>query len=157
MIPRSAIKKAVAEFGMLRYFPSDPVVQAGVMALLERMVRTPEQLAWLVRTMIDEVGEWQGTKELRGVFCTRFAPADGVEADCAAGSRFSPEALEGRSAEEHDTSKFLGAGASIALLPAMEEKWETLPPEPKPDKKREPVTTRSEKEINNLLKKMGAA
>jgi hypothetical protein len=107
--------------------------------------------------MIDEVGEWQGTKELRGVFCTRFAPADGVEADCAAGSRFSPEALEGRSAEEHDTSKFLGAGASIALLPAMEEKWETLPPEPKPDKKREPVTTRSEKEINNLLKKMGAA
>jgi len=157
MIPRSAIKKAVEEFGMLRYFPAEAGARAGVMGLLERMVHNQEELDWLVNAMINHVGEWHGPKELRGVFCTRFFPKDGEEEDCAAGGRYSAEALEGRSAEEHDTSKFLGAGASIALLPVMEEKWETLPPEPKPDKKREPVTTRSEKQINDLLKKMGAA
>jgi len=148
---KNAIRKAAGELGMLKYFPSDPLAQAAVMALLERMVSTPEQLAWLVRTMIDEIGEWQGPVELRGVFCSRFRPMDGVEADCGPGGKFSPEALESRSAIGHEEHKLLGAGASLALLPAIEGKWETLPPEPAKERKREPVTRRSEAEINDLL------
>jgi hypothetical protein len=157
MIPKSAIKKAVEDFGILRYFPVDAGTRVAVMSLLEQMVRTPDQLAWFGRTMINEVGEWHGPKELRGVFCTRFRPKDGVEVDCVAGSRFSPEALEGRGADEHQETKMLGAGASVALLPAVEGKWETLPPEPKTTKKPMKITERSEAEINRLLKEMGAA
>jgi hypothetical protein len=163
-----AIKKAVGEFGMLKYFPSDAASKAGVMELLERMVRTPEELAWLVRTMVDRVGEWRGPKELRGVFCTRFAPADGVDVDCLETPGFTPEALEGRSAYEHEEHKFLGAGASVALLPAMEAKWEALPPEnppeppPVPGERRaarplKQITEHSEAEINQRLRDIGAA
>lgn len=151
-----AIRKAVEDFGALRYFPSDSGARVAIMALLERMVGTPEQLAWLVRTMIDEVGEWQGTKELRGVFCSRFLPRDGKDEDCAAGGKFSPEALESRSAIGHQEHKYLGAGASLALLPAMDGKWETLPAESPKERKREPVTRRSAAEINELLERLGA-
>lgn len=84
---------------MLRYFPSDAGARAGIMGVLARMVETVEGLQWLVRTMVDEVGEWQGPKELRGVYCTRFRPADGIEAWCAQG-KFSAEAIEGRAALE---------------------------------------------------------
>lgn len=90
---------AVGELGMLRYFPSDAGARAGIMGVLARMVETVEGLQWLVRTMVDEVGEWQGPKELRGVYCTRFRPADGIESWCAQG-KFSPEAIEGRAALE---------------------------------------------------------
>lgn len=84
---------------MLRYFPSDAAARAGIMSLLARMVGTVDELRWLVQAMIDEVGEWQGPMELRGVFCTRYRPRDGKEAWCTQG-KFSPEAIEGRAAIE---------------------------------------------------------
>lgn len=115
---RAEIKQAVQSLGALRFFPSDEGARLEIMRLLERMVSTPEQLAWLVRTMVDEVGEWQGPKELRGVYCTRFAPGDGIDADCASG-KFSPAAMEARAFEQHTTLKQLGPGASGALLPAV--------------------------------------
>jgi hypothetical protein len=159
------ILKAVEEFGMLKYFPADDAARKGVMRLLERMVGTSEQLDWLVGTMIDQVGEWSGPVELRGVFCSRFSPRDGIDAE-GSGS-FSPEALESRSAVEHEAAKQLGAGASIALLPAVRsikpevlldvetklmEIAERIQAQPKP-KQRE----RSEREVNELLRQMGAA
>jgi len=92
---KKAIITAVSELALLRYFPVEASAREALMRLLERMVATPEQLGWLTRTMIDQVGEWQGPKELRGVFCTRFSPADGIKADCSAGE-FSPAALESK-------------------------------------------------------------
>jgi hypothetical protein len=32
-------------------------------------------------------------KEMRGVFCSRFKPADGIETDCAATVGFTPNEL----------------------------------------------------------------
>jgi hypothetical protein len=174
-----AIKKAVGELGILKYFPSDAASKAGVMELLERMVATPEQLAWLVRTMVDQVGEWKGPKELRGVFCTRFNPADGVDVDCLETVGFTPEALEGRGQAEHEYAKLQGAGASLHLLQPMrvlEGRIEALPEPQNPShgtqsktlahigieqvrqmaKPLPEITEKSEKEINDLLKDMGA-
>jgi len=90
---------AAEELSILRFFPATTGAREAVMELLERMVATRDQLNWLVRTMIDEVGEWQGPRELRGVFCTRYRPADGIEAWCATG-KFSAEAMENRAALE---------------------------------------------------------
>ena len=174
-----AIKKAVGEFGMLKYFPSDATSKAGVMELLERMATTPEQVAWLVRTMIDQVGEWKGPKELRGVFCTRFNPADGVDVDCLETPGFTPDALEGRGHAEHEYAKLQGAGASRALLEPLLRLEGKVEPQNEPQnpshgtqsktmehiglaqarqmaKPRVEITEKSEKEINDLLKDMGA-
>lgn len=72
---------AVEEFEALRYFPIASVgTKKSVARLLGAMVSTQEQLAWLVSTMINHGGEWQGTAQLRALFCARFKPGDGIEA-----------------------------------------------------------------------------
>ncbi len=50
------------------------------MDLLERMVPTPEDLFWLRDAMIDRIGEWRGSVELRGVLSHRCKPLDGITA-----------------------------------------------------------------------------
>lgn len=80
---------AVRRLAVLKFFPSDAVVRQEIMALLDRLVSTPEQLEWLVSALINEVGEWPGPKEVRGIFCTRFRPKDGIETD-AEHNKFSP-------------------------------------------------------------------
>ncbi|HVY93999.1 MAG TPA: hypothetical protein VHA14_14660 [Bryobacteraceae bacterium] len=76
---REKIIKAVGDLAALKYFPSDEGARVALMELLDRMVSTPEQLRWLVRTLIDRVGEYPGPAEIRAVFCTRFRPKDSVE------------------------------------------------------------------------------
>jgi hypothetical protein len=81
---------AVAQMTILRYFPAESIGRAMVMDLLARMVGTAEQLNWLTRTLIDRVGEWQGPAQLRGLFCTRFKPADGIEGPTCTIAGFTP-------------------------------------------------------------------
>lgn len=77
------IKLAVSKFGALKFFPSDEGARLAVMELIRKMVSTKAELLWLTEAMIDEVGEWHGTAQLRALFCSRFKPADGREgADC---------------------------------------------------------------------------
>jgi hypothetical protein len=95
-----AISDAVTELAQLKYFPSDDGAREGIMRLLLRLVEfgRADQLTWLVRVMVDRVGVCNGPVELRGVFCTRFKPADGIEADCSETAAFSPAAMEVRAA-----------------------------------------------------------
>lgn len=90
------ISCAVAELSILKFFPSDPAARTAIMRLLERMVPRGrvDCLEWLISTMVDRVGVWNGPVELRGVFCTRFKPADGVEATCTSTLGFTPEEME---------------------------------------------------------------
>jgi len=78
---RKAAIQAVRQFGVLRYFPSEPDARELVVHLLCAMASTPEQIFWLATQMVNVVGEWQGPKEVRGIFCSHFRPADGVEMD----------------------------------------------------------------------------
>jgi hypothetical protein len=84
------IERATDQMAVLQFWPSDPQARKGVMMLLSRMVATRSQLAWLVETMVDRVGTWYGPVELRGVYCTRFRPADGIEANCIQTIGFTP-------------------------------------------------------------------
>lgn len=97
MLSKELIVKAVGRLACLSFFPSDKDARTEVMRLLSRMVSEREELDWLIQTMIDKVGRWHGPMELRGVFCTRYKPADGIEASCSVGE-FSPEAIESRAA-----------------------------------------------------------
>ena len=96
---KSEIANAVGQMSMLKFFPGGDVPQVAIMQLLERMCGTREHLAWLTQTMVDRVGEWKGPAELRGLLCTRFRPADEIEANCSIPG-FSPDELETRSIGE---------------------------------------------------------
>lgn len=122
---KAEIELAVGKLTMLRFFPAEPITRAGIMELLDRMVGTVEQLDWLTRTMIDQVGEWKGPMELRGVFCTRFKPADGVEAWSSIAG-FTASDSEAAYSQEHPKLN----GRDVKALPSASEiKALPLPPE----------------------------
>lgn len=78
--------KAVQRMGILKYFPSDDIAREEISAMLIDMIETDQwgtaqsKLDWLIRALRDNVGEWPGPKELRGVYCCKFRPSDGIEA-----------------------------------------------------------------------------
>lgn len=80
MLDPKKVISAVERLSCLAMFPSSDGARTEIMRLVDRMVSDETQLEWLVRTMVDQVGEWKGTKELRAILCTRFKPADGIEA-----------------------------------------------------------------------------
>jgi hypothetical protein len=98
------LETAIEELAMLQYFPADDGARAAIMRLLARMVPHREALIWVVRTMVDRVGAWKGPMELRGVLCTRFRPADGVEAFSTIAG-FRAEDSEAAYLEEHTQRK----------------------------------------------------
>lgn len=73
------IVRAVGRLGALAMFPAASDAQEEIMRLLERLVATEDQLEWLVLTMIDRVGKWEGPRQMREVFCSQFQAADGKQ------------------------------------------------------------------------------
>lgn len=98
------LETALDELSMCQYFPTEPGVRAAIMRTLARMVPHREALIWLVRTMVDRIGTWKGPMELRGVLCTRFRPADGIEAFSSLPG-FRPEDSEAALLDEHEQRK----------------------------------------------------
>lgn len=98
---------------MLKYWPSDPATRAEIGGLLARMVPHREALQWLVRVMVDRIGEWPGPAELRALLCTRYRPADGIERDCSIPG-YRPQDYEAQAIERHIALK-AGAIAPASL------------------------------------------
>jgi hypothetical protein len=88
------IADAIDRLQSVPMFPSVSGAQREVMRVLYRMVGTPAQLDWLVTTAVDHLDQWRGAVELRGIFCTKFAPADGVEAISKFTTGFTPADCE---------------------------------------------------------------
>lgn len=108
------LQKAIGDLGMCEFFPTDPGVQAAVMNLLAKMCPSREALAWLMDTMVNRVGKWHGPKELRGVLCTRYPPADSIEATSSIAG-FTPEDGYAQSLAEHEQLKAGGWWTPPAL------------------------------------------
>jgi hypothetical protein len=89
---------AIEALSSLAFFPGD--AKLGVRLVLQSMVDTRQKLDWLVMTMLNKVGKWAGTLELRAVYCTRYKPADGVEASSGLAG-FTAEDSEAANAAEH--------------------------------------------------------
>ena len=120
------IKIAVGKLAALAMFPADPIARSAIMNALSRFVNTTQELNWLGRTMIDKVGVWHGTAELRGVFCSKFKPADGEESVCALTPGFTADDNENRyvESESDETAKRITEWKKqTKALPASEE-WE---------------------------------
>jgi hypothetical protein len=85
---------ATVRLATLRFYPREAAVRLEIAELLMRMVGNVDQLEWLIDAMINRVGEWRGTAELRAIFCTRFAPADGIPSVDSISLGFTPSDSE---------------------------------------------------------------
>lgn len=83
MLTKPIAMAAVVRLHALKYYPVDisGAADEGMARLFHRMIETPEQLHWLCDTLIDRVGFYPGTEQIRAIFCTRFKPLDGIEAN----------------------------------------------------------------------------
>jgi hypothetical protein len=113
-------ENAVGRLAALAFFPVSDEARTEIMRLLYRMVSTVEQLNWLCTTMIDRVGTWRGPVELRGVFCTRFKPADGIEANCLTTPGFT--ALDSEAEYIQEQPAALSPGESQKLLNGLKDR-----------------------------------
>jgi hypothetical protein len=72
-----ALADACNDFAMLPFWPE--AARASVMRMLAELCPHREALRWLVNSTVKRVGKWPGPAELRGMLCTRYDPADGIE------------------------------------------------------------------------------
>lgn len=80
MTTSAAVQDAVDRLAALKFFPRDLRVRLTIGRLMRDFVTTDTQLAWLVGRMLVLYGEWPGPRELRALYCSKFAPRDGIEA-----------------------------------------------------------------------------
>ena len=79
MNPRNVFSM-LAELRMLRFFPPDEEVIAGLARLCGNMCENEDQVRWLVNRMTSGLyAEWPGPAEMRACFCSRFKPKNGIE------------------------------------------------------------------------------
>lgn len=116
MLTDADIEMASDELESIPFYPNTPGGKLAVMKTLRSMVSTKQQMDWLTFTMTNRVTRWQGCGEMRGVFCSRFKPADGIEADCAATAGFTPGELEAGSIAAHEDRKALTSGRDQKLI-----------------------------------------
>jgi hypothetical protein len=67
---------------LLKFFPSDPDARLELAKLVSRMASTEDQVEWLVARTVALCNEWPGPVGLRQILCSKFKPADGIEAGC---------------------------------------------------------------------------
>jgi hypothetical protein len=80
MNPRT-ILRIVGELRVLKFFPNDESSMNAIVRLCGSMCSSEAQVRWLVDRMTSGIyREWPGIGEMRGCFCNRYKPADGITA-----------------------------------------------------------------------------
>ena len=69
--------QAVDDLATVPFFPSES--RGSVMTQLRRMCPHRTALRWLVAEVVNHVGSWPGLAELRGILCSRYDAADGID------------------------------------------------------------------------------
>jgi len=110
---------AISQLATCRFFPADEGARAAIAILLARICPHKEALEWLVGQFINRINDWRGPGELRGVLCTRYRPADGIEANCSVTPGYRPEDGEARTFGEHQQRKVGWAEVYRKLIEGM--------------------------------------
>ncbi len=79
------VKRAIEQIGplaLMKFFPpkSEEGARTALVGMICEMASNNEQIEWLVRRALTLYNEWPGPRELRALFCSRYKPADGIEA-----------------------------------------------------------------------------
>lgn len=72
--------QSLSRLAILKFFPADETARTELLSFVCEMAHTNEQVEWLVTRARQLWNEWQGPRELRAIFCSKFRPADGIEA-----------------------------------------------------------------------------
>lgn len=80
MIDAKKATESLARMSLLKFFPADDYARAELVRFVGDMATTNEQVEWLTTRCLQLWNAWEGPKELRAIFCSKFKPADGVEA-----------------------------------------------------------------------------
>jgi len=115
---KEQIANAVGELAAIPYFPADEHARRAIMQQIAKFVDRPDHLRWLVNAALNTMRHWDGIPELRGLYCTKFKPADRIEADCH---------LPGYSANDCEAQHALEAGTRAALPAAIMAELESGP------------------------------
>jgi len=99
-ITKSDLDAACDRLCILEFWKTDPTFTASVKIFLGKICPGTEALDWLVSALVDHIGKWPGSHEVRGLLCTRFNAADGVDAYCSLPG-FSPGDYERKHLERH--------------------------------------------------------
>lgn len=90
-ITEAHLAAAIAGMSILKFFPMDEIQHRVMAEFLRKLCGHAEGLSWLVQQLVNRVGEWPGPAQVRGIYCTRYKPADGLENfDCTIRG-FTPE------------------------------------------------------------------
>ena len=111
----AAILECVGRLGALKFFPSEEYARRAIMDEIDSFAENAEQVQWLFRYVLSHCNEWEGPQSLRAMFCMRFKPADGIDANLPLGHPVMVEA-EQRAIAKHDEVRLLGAGEGLPLL-----------------------------------------
>lgn len=93
------LQEAVEDLSMLPYFPTE--ARGAVMRQLAKMCPHKTALKWLISQVVDRVGKWPGPSELRGILCSRYDSADGIDVWSTLPG-YTPADGEARSIAEHE-------------------------------------------------------
>ncbi len=85
------------------------------MVLIDSMTTNAEQVTWLAQAMVAKFNDWPGPQHMRALFCTRYKPADGLEASFPSGHHITIE-MEQRSLQAHGEVKHLPAPEELPRL-----------------------------------------
>lgn len=75
------VTQKCAALTALKFFPQEPEAEFQLVLAVCRMAEKMEQVDWLIARMLSLFDEWPGPRTMRAVFCRRFRPADGIEAN----------------------------------------------------------------------------
>jgi hypothetical protein len=80
---KERIINAVRAMSSIPFFPKEEYAQRAIMTEIAKFADRPEHVEWLEHAAIRSMREWRGVAELRGMYCTRFKPADGIDEYCS--------------------------------------------------------------------------
>ena len=80
MVTTKVLRSALGKFILMKKFPFDSDAKSELGNILCGMCNNDEELEWISSRIPALFAEWPGIGEVRGIFCKRYHPADGIEA-----------------------------------------------------------------------------
>lgn len=113
-ISKNDLERACDDLAMLPFFPVE--ARASVMHLLAKMCPSKKALQWLVTEAVNRCPKWPGPAELRGLLCSRYDAADGVDQPHCSIPGHTAAECEARYIAQHEETKALDDPKLIAGL-----------------------------------------
>lgn len=111
------IKRAadiIGELSLMKYFPSEPAARTALVRIVCEMAPDEAHIRWLVNRALKLYAEWPGIMELRACYCSKFKPADGIEAYSQVYSEGIPTEKEQQGLIAAPEMRALPAGAPVS-------------------------------------------